>query len=130
MDGSPMRKNPEPRFDWHIPLLGALAFLLWTTNRRRTKSNFDLSGDADIEAMLPTLVGITEGAVDHDNRVEVLQNGEFFDRLLDDIRSARESIHIESYIWWTGDVCERIASALAKKAEAGVEVRLLLDYSG
>lgn len=126
-----MRKTPEqPRFDWHIPLMAALGFLLWTTNRRRTKSNFDLSGEADIDGMLPTFVGITEGAVDHGNRVEVLQNGEFFDRLLEDIASARESIHIESYIWWTGDICERIANALGKKAKDGVEVRLMLDYSG
>ena len=44
-----MRKTPAPRFDWHIPLLGALGFLLWTTNRRRTKSNFDLSGEAQLE---------------------------------------------------------------------------------
>jgi cardiolipin synthase A/B len=120
----------RPRLDWHIPLLGTLGFLLWTTNRRRTKPNFDVTGDGGIQEMLPTLVGISEGAVDHGNRVEVVQNGEFFDRLLDDIQSARISIHIESYIWWTGTICEEIANALAEKARDGVEVRLLLDYSG
>src|ERR1700720_2748137 len=120
----------RPRFDWHIPLIGALGFLLWTTNRRRTKPNFGLSGEGDIETMMPTLVGITEGAIDHGNRTEIVQNGAFFDRLLDDIRSARESIHIESYIWWTGSICEQIASALGERARAGVEVRLMLDYSG
>jgi cardiolipin synthase A/B len=117
-------------WDWHLPLIGTLGFLLWTTNRRRTKPNFDLSGEADIEAMLPTLVGITEGAIDHGNRIEILQNGAFFDRLLDDIRAARQSIHIESYIWWTGSICEEIANALADRARAGVDVRLMLDYSG
>jgi cardiolipin synthase len=117
-------------WDWHLPIIGTLGFLLWTTNRRRTKPNFDLSGEGDIEAILPTLVGITEGAVDHGNRIEILQNGAFFDRLLEDIRSARASIHIESYIWWTGSICDEIANALADRARAGIEVRLMLDYSG
>jgi len=125
-----MRKKARARFDWRLPLIGSLGFLLWTTNRRRRKPNFDLSGNADIEAMMPTLVGITEGAVDHGNRIDILQNGRFFDRLLEDVRSARESVHIESYIWWTGEICERIAGALAQSASRGVEVRLMLDYSG
>lgn len=118
------------RWDWHLPVIGALAFLLWTTNRRRTKSNFDLSGSDDLETMVPTLVSLSEGAVDYGNRVEILQNGEFFDRLLDDIAKAKAAIHIESYIWWTGEICERMAHALADRARDGVEVRLMLDYSG
>jgi len=118
------------RFDWHIPIIGGFALLLWNTNRRRTKPKFDLSGEADVDAMMPTLVGITEGAVDHGNAIEILQNGDFFDRLLGDIARAEKSIHIESYIWWTGSICERLADALIKKAREGVEVRILLDYSG
>src|SRR6059058_3593968 len=118
------------RFDWHIPIIGGLALLLWNTNRRRTKPKFELSGEADVSAMIPTLVGITEGAIDHGNAIEILQNGEFFDRLLDDIERARQSIHIESYIWWTGAICDRLADALVKRAREGVEVRILLDYSG
>lgn len=116
-------------FDWHVPLIGGLLLLLWTTNRRRIKPNFELSGDGSIGNMEPSLVGLTEGAVDAGNRVEILQNGAYFDRLLDDIAAARSSIHIESYIWWTGEICERIADALAARAR-DVEVRLLLDYSG
>src|SRR2546430_2123843 len=118
------------RFDWHIPIIGGFALLLWNTNRRRTKPKFDLSGEADVDAVMPTLVGITEGAVGHGNAIEVLQNGDFFDRLLDDIARAEKSIHIESYIWWTGSICERLADALIKKAREAVEVRILLDYSG
>ncbi|HEV2719479.1 MAG TPA: cardiolipin synthase [Thermoanaerobaculia bacterium] len=118
------------RFDWHIPLLGGALLLLWTTNRRRIKPNFELSGDGSIDVMVPSLIGLTEGAIDPGNRVEILQNGVYFDRLLDDIAAARGSIHIESYIWWTGEICERIADALAARAGDGVEVRLLLDYSG
>ena len=132
------RRNSSPRarsggskkLDWHVPLIGGLLLLLWTTNRRRIKPNFELAGDGSIGDMVPSLIGLTEGAIDAGNRVEILQNGVYFDRLLEDIASARASIHIESYIWWTGDICERIADALAARARDGVEVRLLLDYSG
>ena len=88
------------RFDWHVPLIGGLLLLLWTTNRRRIKPNFELSGDGSVDNMEPSLVGLTEGAIDAGNRVEILQNGRYFDRLLEDIAAARASIHIESYIWW------------------------------
>jgi len=124
------KRDSNRRFDWHVAVIGALAFLLWTTNRRRTKSNFDLSGGDDLQSMLPTLVSLSEGAVDFGNEIEIIQNGDFFERLLDDAGRARSSIHIESYIWWTGSICERIAEMLARRAREGVEVRLLLDYSG
>jgi cardiolipin synthase len=111
-------------------VIGALALLLWTTNRRRTKAKFDLSGDGGVDDMLPSLIGLTEGALDVRNAVDVLQNGEFFDRLIGDVNAAQHSIHIESYIWWTGTICERVAEALAAAARRGIEVRLLLDFSG
>ena len=115
---------------WHWPVMGGLAFLLWTTNRRRTKSNFDLSGDGGVEKMIPTLVSATEGAVDARNRIEIIQNGEFFERLIEDIGKAKQSVHIESYIWWQGEICERVARALSEAARRKVEVRLMLDFSG
>ncbi len=80
--------------------------------------------------MIETFAGITEGAIDAGNRVEVLQNGVYFDRLLEDIGAAKTSIHIETYVWWTGDICDRVADALATRGREGVEVRLLLDYAG
>ena len=49
------------------------------------------------------IVGLTQSSLDQGNLVQVLQNGDqFFPPLLADIAAARESIHIESYIWWKG----------------------------
>ena len=41
--------------------------------------------------MIPTLIGLSEGAIDRGNRVEILQNGRYFDRLLEDIANAKSS---------------------------------------
>lgn len=125
------RKKQWPSWlDWKSILIGFLTLLLWTTKRRRHKSDFELTDHTSVAAMVPTFVGITEGAIDRGNRVEVVFNGDFFERLLTDIAAARHSIHIESYIWWKGDVCVRVADALSARARAGVEVRLLVDASG
>ena len=126
-----MAKRKRRRFDWRDLVIGVLWLLLWTTNRRRSKATFDLEDRGkDVESMVPTFIGITEGALDKGNRVEVLQNGAYFDRLLDDIAHAKSSIHIETFVWWNGEICDRLAGALAQRARDGIEVRFLLDYSG
>jgi cardiolipin synthase len=118
------------RLHWKDLVIATLWLFLWNTNRRRSKEQFERSGRATVDDMIPTLIGLTEGAIDPGNRVEILQNGAYFDRMLDDIASATKSIHIETFVWWNGDICDQIADALAQRARDGVEVRLLIDYSG
>ncbi|HKP67435.1 MAG TPA: phospholipase D-like domain-containing protein [Casimicrobiaceae bacterium] len=65
------------------------------------------------------------------NRFDVLVNGDMiFPAMLSAIRSARETITFESYIYWSGDVGRAFAEALAERARAGVHVHLLLDWLG
>jgi cardiolipin synthase len=124
-----MRRWPS-WLDWKSLLIGLLTLMLWSAKRRRHKSDFELSDRTDVTGMIPSFIGITEGAIDPGNRVEIVFNGRYFDRLLEDIRQARQSIHIETYIWWKGEICARVAGALAERSRAGVEVRLLVDASG
>jgi cardiolipin synthase len=65
------------------------------------------------------------------NAVVALQNGrEIFPAMLEAIRSARESITFETYIYWSGVIGEEFADALAERARAGVSVHVLLDWVG
>ncbi len=65
------------------------------------------------------------------NRLEVLGTGESaFRSLIQSIGSARESIHISTYILGVDDTGRAIVDALARKAAEGVEVCLLLDGLG
>jgi cardiolipin synthase len=80
---------------------------------------------------MPAVVGLTQSALDPGNRIEVLQNGAgFFPALLRDIAAAKRSIHIETYIWAKSAIGTQVAEALAQRARAGVEVRVLVDASG
>jgi cardiolipin synthase len=65
------------------------------------------------------------------NRIQALQNGdEIFPAMLDAIRGARKTINFESYIYWSGEIGKAFADALAERAKAGVQVRVLLDWLG
>jgi cardiolipin synthase len=65
------------------------------------------------------------------NRVTVLRNGcEIFPAMLEAIRSARRTIDFATYVYWTGSIAPEFAEALAERAEAGVEVNVLLDAVG
>lgn len=66
-----------------------------------------------------------------DNRVRVITQGtEKFSQLLDDIARAEKNIHVEYFILKPDNVGLAFLEALAKKAEEGVSVRLLLDAMG
>jgi cardiolipin synthase len=65
------------------------------------------------------------------NRVTVLRNGcEIFPAMLEAIRAAEQTINFATYVYWTGSIAPEFAEALAERAEAGVEVNVLLDAVG
>jgi cardiolipin synthase len=65
------------------------------------------------------------------NRATELINGDqIFPAMLEAIRGARKSVLFETYIYWSGEIGERFAQALADRARAGVRVHVLLDWVG
>jgi cardiolipin synthase len=64
------------------------------------------------------------------NAVEVLENGAFFDVMLEDIRAAKRTVHFETFLWKDGELGRRVAESLAERARAGVQVRVLVDAAG
>ena len=65
------------------------------------------------------------------NRVEILTNGaQFYPAIRDALRAAEASINLEAYIFQPGEVASMIVDALEDRAQAGVEVRLVIDAIG
>lgn len=61
----------------------------------------------------------------------LLTTGEdFLDQLLDDVLKAKKHVHIQFYIFRSDQTGKRVIDSLCKKAEEGVEVRLLVDRFG
>ncbi|MFW6092709.1 MAG: phospholipase D-like domain-containing protein [Pseudomonadota bacterium] len=81
-----------------------------------------------IHQVLENVLGIpfTEG-----NRVDVLRNGDrIFPAMLEAIDAAQSRIEFLTFVYWTGDIADRFAHALAARARAGVDVRVILDAIG
>lgn len=113
-----------------IMAITGLTILLWSVERGR-ETHLAVKQPGELGALIPSIVGLTQSSLDQGNQVTLMQNGdEFFPPMLRDIAGAKQSIHVESYIWWEGDICNELAKLLALKAREGVEVRLLLDASG
>jgi cardiolipin synthase A/B len=74
------------------------------------------------------LVGIpvTEG-----NRIDVLRNGdEIFPAMLRAIDEAERTVDFLTYVYWSGDIAQKFAHTLARRAQDGLRVRILLDAVG
>ncbi|HEX6182353.1 MAG TPA: phospholipase D-like domain-containing protein [Pyrinomonadaceae bacterium] len=87
--------------------------------------------DLDSEGFLRMVEAITDAQVRRPSAVEVLTNGEvYFEAELEAIARAQHSVNLEAYIFQRGEVADRFVRALAERARAGVEVRLVLDAVG
>ena len=82
-------------------------------------------------AFQQTMHALTGAPISGGNRVEVLRNGvQIFPSMLAAIKDARKTINLEFYIYWDGDIARQFAEALAERARAGVQVKLILDAVG
>lgn len=110
--------------------LVVMTILFWSV-KRDVRMNLRVEDPGELRTLIPSLVSLTQGALEPGNTVEVLQNGDgFFPLLLRDIAAAKESVHIETYIWYDSGIANELATLLAKKAREGVKVRVLVDASG
>jgi cardiolipin synthase len=85
----------------------------------------------DSAEFLRTLAVLSDTEAHRDTRIDVLTDGPaFYAAELEAIREARHYICLEAYIFRRGEIGRRFVAALAERARAGVEVRIVLDAIG
>lgn len=85
----------------------------------------------DSDYFLCLLAVLTDAQIHRGNSLEVLTNGNcFYEAELGAIRAAEHTINLEAYIFHRGEIGARFRDALAERAKAGVEVKLIIDYIG
>lgn len=142
---------------YFIPILGFIFYLLLGGDMRKRKM-FKIKEVEDqlseairqqeyrlkmkgFQDLAPDIKGFTDlvmynlessGAVlCENNDIDIFTEGDTkFDTLLEDIRNAKHLIHIQYYIIKNDVLFQRIKEVLVKKAEEGVEVRILYDAMG
>jgi len=103
-------------------------------HRREQGDGYELRG-GDIavgsEDFLRATEAITMAPITHGNDIELLINGdEIFPALIETMRGAQKTLNFLSYLYWTGEIGSRISAVLCERAQAGVEVNVLLDAVG
>jgi len=112
-----------------LALVVVLILVIWSIRRHRDPS-LRIDCDDTIDKLMPSLSGLTLGTAVAGNKVEVYENGAFFDVLIARIRAARHSVHFETFLWKDGQLAGQVGDALTDRARAGVQVRVLLDAQG
>lgn len=65
------------------------------------------------------------------NRVRIYTEGNhLFDKMIEDIKNAHSSIHIEFYTFYDDKIGHRVLNELIKKAKQGLKVRVIYDSWG
>lgn len=95
--------------------------------KRRVAQRYGIS-DPQFERSMGQLLGppILDG-----NLVTPLRNGaEIFPAILAGIESARWTITFETFIYWSGSIAKKVATALMAAARRGVKVHVVMDGIG
>jgi cardiolipin synthase len=128
--GTTYVRMPLMLFIGGVLAIVALTIVLWSVKRKQD-AVLSVKSPPELGVLLPSLVGLTHANLDGGNHIDVLQNGDgFFPPVMRDIAAARESVHLETYIWSRSGIATQLARLLAQKARQGVEVRVLVDASG
>ncbi len=111
--------------------LGTLAVLNLLPAKRQLRYLLPHRNPVSSAAFLREMEGSLAPAIREGCLVETLVNGDrIFPAMLEAIRGAQRSVNLETYVYWTGTPAWMFAEALAERARAGVEVRVLLDWQG
>ncbi len=143
-----------------LPVVGMIIYTVFGRNHRKAKifnrkrledieqlgalSRTQLehiSNDSEEENMLPCirqnrdiitlLLNSNKALLAMHNRVRILNNGRStFAAILEALRNAKSSIHLEYYIFENDRVGEKVGRILMEKARKGVEVRFIYDDVG
>jgi cardiolipin synthase len=106
-----------------------LLMVIWSIKRHQDP-DLHIECDSPIESLVPSIAGLSLGTALAGNTVEIFENGAYFDVLLEEIRAAKRTVHFETFLWEEGVLSQRVADALAERARAGLQVRVLLDAVG
>ena len=121
--------------EWIALTLAFLAlvviFCLFFIRRHTISYHIEHSFSVSDPEFIGSALALSDPVLVAGNRIELLQNGdEYFPAMLAAIRAAQKTVNFEAYIVYSDDVGRQFRDALIERAQAGIEVRVLLDGIG
>lgn len=90
----------------------------------------EIPNHTSLRELAPSFAGLTHSTLTEGNSVRLAHDSDFFAELLGDFSRASASIHLENYLWKSGQISSTIIEALARRATEGIEVRVSYDAMG
>jgi len=123
---------------WAWPAAIGAAGVAWYVSdslrhRREGAFGYNLAAPpaVDSDDFLRAAESLTGAPLSEGNDVELLINGDqIFPAFLKTIRGTKRTLCVQTYVYWRGDVAEKVAAAICERAKAGVECRVILDALG
>jgi len=124
-----------------FPILGIPLYMLLGTEKINKKKmerfeqiHYDEAAQPD-EEQLPGILRDLDRVNGHKpglmGEPELLWDGDaYYDALLRDVDSAKQFIHIQTYVWRDDDSGNRLLESLCAASNRGIEVRVMLDEMG
>ncbi|MEO7391086.1 MAG: phospholipase D-like domain-containing protein [Ramlibacter sp.] len=114
-----------------LTLLAGLVYINFAGPERKVESEIEHKYAVSDPQFLRSMGLLLGPSILEGNKATELLNGDaIFRSMLQAIRSARQTVLFETYIYWSGDIGNEFADALSERARAGVKVHVLLDWVG
>ncbi len=92
---------------------------------------YPIDCDLSSEQFLCLLGAVGDAQVHGRSRIDVFTGGDqFYEAMLETIRSAKKSVHLEAFIFHPSGIGDRFLEAMTERARAGVKVRMVVDWVG
>ena len=103
-------------------------------HRREQGDGYELRGkqiEVGSDEFLRATEAITMAPITRGNEIELFINGDaIFPAMIETMRGAQRSLNLLSYLYWSGEIGTELSAVLCERAQAGVEVNVLLDAVG
>jgi cardiolipin synthase len=118
----------------YLTIIGG-AFIAWLILVMLFAPHIPYHIERDVDAASDHFVEVLESTcqtrLTSGNTIDVLTDGtSFYPAMLTAIRSARETINLECYIFKRGEIGDQFIEALKERARAGVRVTVVMDAIG
>lgn len=125
-----------PWWAWGLMITGLIAMVsvigaLFLPDWRQPVYALGIDSEPGSAEFVADVAAVLNDPVYRGGEATLLQNGDaFFPAMLEAIHGARQTVNFEVYIFESDEVGRRFMDAFIERAQAGVEVRLLLDWFG
>jgi len=114
-----------------ITLVLALLYLNFTGPEKKVETEIEHLYPVEDPQFLRSMGLLMGPSILEGNKATELINGDrIFPAMLQAIRAAKKTVLFETFIYWSGDIGNEMAGALAERARAGLKVHVLLDWVG